>query len=95
MRVIPYRLVEFDSASIVALQTFKHDADDRTIMGRLNHGPELARQVDQNSGLLPIHARLDGFPAASDLMQLYTTTGGCGEHTQQSSGGDNVISVNR
>lgn len=74
---------------------FKHDADDRTIMGLLNHGPELACQVDRKSGLLPIHARLDGFPAASDLMRLYTTTGGCGEHTQQSSGGDNVISVNR
>jgi hypothetical protein len=64
-------------------------------MRLLNHGPELARQVDRKSGLLPIHARLDGFPAASDLMRLCTTTDGCGEHTQQSSGGDNVINVHR
>jgi hypothetical protein len=64
-------------------------------MGLLNHGPELACQVDRKSGLLPIHARLDGFTAAWDLMQLYTTTDGCGEHTQQSSGGDNVINVDR
>ena len=40
-------------------------------------------------------ARLDSFPAASDLLRLYTTTDGCGEHTQQSSGGDNVINVHR
>ena len=33
---------------------FKHNADDRTIMGLLNHGPELSTQVDRKSGLLPI-----------------------------------------
>lgn len=33
---------------------FKHHADDRTIMGLLNHAPELATQVDKQSGLLPI-----------------------------------------
>jgi serine/threonine protein kinase len=33
---------------------FKHNADDRTIMGLLNHAPELAIQVDKKTGLLPI-----------------------------------------
>ena len=33
---------------------FKHNADDRTIMGLLNHAPELATQVDRTTGLLPI-----------------------------------------
>lgn len=33
---------------------FKHNADDRTIMGLLNHAPELATAVDRKSGLLPI-----------------------------------------
>jgi hypothetical protein len=33
---------------------FKHNADDRTIMGLLNHAPELATQVDRKTGLLPI-----------------------------------------
>jgi ankyrin repeat protein len=33
---------------------FKHNADDRTIMGLLNHAPELATQVDKKTGLLPI-----------------------------------------
>jgi len=33
---------------------FKHHADDRTIMGLLNHAPELATQVDRPTGLLPI-----------------------------------------
>lgn len=34
--------------------SFKHNADDRTIMGLLNHAPELATQVDKKTGLLPI-----------------------------------------
>jgi ankyrin repeat protein/serine/threonine protein kinase len=33
---------------------FKHNADDRTIMGLLNHAPELATSVDRKTGLLPI-----------------------------------------
>lgn len=33
---------------------FQHNADDRTIMGLLNHAPELAMQVDKKTGLLPI-----------------------------------------
>lgn len=33
---------------------FKHHADDRTLMGLLNHAPELATQVDKSTGLLPI-----------------------------------------
>lgn len=33
---------------------FKHNADDRTIMGLLNHAPDLATTVDRKSGLLPI-----------------------------------------
>jgi ankyrin repeat protein len=33
---------------------FKHNADDRTIMGLLNHAPELAIQADKKTGLLPI-----------------------------------------
>lgn len=33
---------------------FKHNADDRTIMGLLNHAPELATSVDKKTGLLPI-----------------------------------------
>lgn len=33
---------------------FKHHADDRTIMGILNHAPELSTQVDKKTGLLPI-----------------------------------------
>lgn len=33
---------------------FKHNADDRTIMGLLNHAPELATQVDKKTGMLPI-----------------------------------------
>jgi Protein kinase domain/Ankyrin repeats (many copies)/IQ calmodulin-binding motif len=33
---------------------FKHNADDRTIMGLLNHSPELATSVDRKTGLLPI-----------------------------------------
>jgi len=33
---------------------FKHSADDRTIMGLLNHAPELATAVDRKTGLLPI-----------------------------------------
>jgi len=35
---------------------FKHNADDRTIMGLLNHAPELATSVDRKTGLLPIQA---------------------------------------
>ena len=34
--------------------SFKHNADDRTIMGLLNHAPELATSVDRKTGLLPI-----------------------------------------
>ncbi|KAG7369553.1 myosin head motor domain containing protein [Nitzschia inconspicua] len=33
---------------------FQHNADDRTIMGLLNHAPELATQVDKKTNLLPI-----------------------------------------
>lgn len=33
---------------------FQHSADDRTIMGLLNHAPELATVVDKKTGLLPI-----------------------------------------
>jgi len=33
---------------------FKHNSDDRTIMGLLNHAPELATQVDRKTGLLPV-----------------------------------------
>lgn len=33
---------------------FQHNADDRTIMGLLNHAPELATAVDRKTGLLPI-----------------------------------------
>lgn len=33
---------------------FKHNADDRTIMGLLNHAPDLATSVDRKTGLLPI-----------------------------------------
>ena len=33
---------------------FKHNADDRSIMGLLNHAPELATHVDKKEGLLPI-----------------------------------------
>jgi serine/threonine protein kinase len=33
---------------------FKHNADDRTIMGLLNHAPELATAIDRSTGLLPI-----------------------------------------
>ena len=33
---------------------FKHNADDRTIMGLLNHAPELATSADRKTGLLPI-----------------------------------------
>jgi serine/threonine protein kinase/ankyrin repeat protein len=35
---------------------FQHNADDRTILGLLNHGPELATAVDRKTGLLPIQA---------------------------------------
>ncbi len=34
--------------------TFKDNADDRTIMGLLNHAPDLATSVDRKTGLLPI-----------------------------------------
>jgi myosin-5 len=34
--------------------SFKHNADDRTIMGLLNHAPELSTQNDRKTGLLPI-----------------------------------------
>jgi len=34
--------------------SFKHNADDRTIMGLLNHAPELATHVDKKEGLLPV-----------------------------------------
>jgi len=33
---------------------FQNNADDRTILGLLNHAPELATYVDKESGLLPI-----------------------------------------
>ncbi|CAB9502044.1 Myosin type-2 heavy chain [Seminavis robusta] len=33
---------------------FQHNADDRTIMGLLNHAPELATAVDKKTGMLPI-----------------------------------------
>lgn len=33
---------------------FKHGSDDRTVMGLLNHAPELATSVDRKTGLLPI-----------------------------------------
>jgi len=33
---------------------FQNAADDRTIMGLLNHAPELATSVDRKTGLLPI-----------------------------------------
>lgn len=33
---------------------FKHSSDDRTVMGLLNHAPELATSVDRKTGLLPI-----------------------------------------
>lgn len=33
---------------------FKHNADDRTIMGLLNHAPDLATSADRKTGLLPI-----------------------------------------
>jgi hypothetical protein len=33
---------------------FKHNADDRTIMGLLNHAPDHATMVDRKTGLLPI-----------------------------------------
>jgi len=33
---------------------FYYKADDRTLMGLLNHAPEFATQVDKKSGLLPI-----------------------------------------
>ncbi|GKY97418.1 hypothetical protein MPSEU_000700300 [Mayamaea pseudoterrestris] len=33
---------------------FQHSADDRTILGLLNHAPELATAVDRRTGLLPI-----------------------------------------
>ena len=33
---------------------FQHNADDRTIMGLLNHAPDLATSVDRKTGLLPI-----------------------------------------
>jgi ankyrin repeat protein len=33
---------------------FKHNADDRTIMGLLNHAPDHATLVDRKTGLLPI-----------------------------------------
>lgn len=33
---------------------FKHNADDRAIMGLLNHAPDLATSVDRKTGLLPI-----------------------------------------
>lgn len=32
----------------------QHNADDRTIMGLLNHAPDFATQVDKKTGLLPI-----------------------------------------
>jgi hypothetical protein len=35
---------------------FQHSADDRTVMGLLNHAPELATAVDRRTGLLPIQA---------------------------------------
>eukprot|EP00980_Cylindrotheca_fusiformis_P004324 scaffold921_cov126-Cylindrotheca_fusiformis.AAC.3 len=38
---------------------FIHNADDRTIMGLLNHAPELALQVDKKTGLLPIQVATD------------------------------------
>jgi serine/threonine protein kinase/ankyrin repeat protein len=38
---------------------FIHNADDRTIMGLLNHAPELALQVDKKTGLLPIQIATD------------------------------------
>lgn len=34
---------------------FEHDADDRTILGLLNHAPEFATLVDKKTGLMPIH----------------------------------------
>mmetsp|Transcript_670 Transcript_670/g.950 ORF Transcript_670/g.950 Transcript_670/m.950 type:complete len:2042 (-) Transcript_670:110-6235(-) len=34
--------------------SFQHNADDRTIMGLLNHAPELSTSVDRKTGLLPI-----------------------------------------
>jgi myosin-5 len=33
---------------------FEHNADDRTIMGLLNHAPEQATAIDRKTGLLPI-----------------------------------------
>ena len=33
---------------------FKHNSDDRTIMGLLNHAPQSATAVDRKTGLLPI-----------------------------------------
>ena len=39
---------------------FHHCADDRIIMGLLNHGPaELATQIDKKTGLLPIQVATD------------------------------------
>lgn len=38
---------------------FIHNADDRTIMGLLNHAPELALQVDKKTGLLPVQVATD------------------------------------
>jgi serine/threonine protein kinase/ankyrin repeat protein len=34
---------------------FEYDADDRTILGLLNHAPEFATLVDKKTGLMPIH----------------------------------------
>jgi len=38
---------------------FYHCADDRTIMGLLNHAPEFATQEDKKTGLLPIQVATD------------------------------------
>jgi len=38
---------------------FKHRADDRTIMGLLNHAPQLATKVDKLTGYLPIQVATD------------------------------------
>ena len=38
---------------------FQHNADDRTILGLLNHSPDLATQVDKKTGLLPIQVATD------------------------------------
>ncbi|KAL7521135.1 hypothetical protein ACHAWX_005834, partial [Stephanocyclus meneghinianus] len=60
--VVNYLMVQYpDAAKVLDGKghsnlhlAFQHGADDRTMLGLLNHAPELATLVDKESGMLPI-----------------------------------------